>query len=145
MVRYNILKIFINANEAKPGGNIGAMLSPYLYSVNMADFCKRFNEQTKDYNNSIIIPVVLFCDVRDRSYTFYIKVLAISMFISNFFSIRRRLSILNVYDLIVYFSKKYNVNEYRSALMIFAMFRGFKRTVRLFFDFFKVVYDKIFA
>lgn len=144
MIRFNKLKIFINATEAKPGGNIGAMLSPYLYSTNMSDFCKRFNEQTKDYNSTIICPVVLFCDISDRSYTFYIKVLAISMFINYFFSLSRQLSILNIYDLVCFFADKYNIAKYRSALIIFAMFRGFKRKKRLFFDLFDVVYRKLF-
>jgi ribosomal protein L11 len=85
VIRFNNLKIFILVNEAKPGGLIGSMLSPYLYSVNMNDFCKKFNELTKDYLAGIWLCVNIFSDVLDRSYYFLIKNLSVNLLINGIF------------------------------------------------------------
>lgn len=132
MIRFNILKIFISANEAKPGGNIGAMLSPYLFSTNMSDFCKRFNEQTKDYLLGVILSVVLNCDIIDKTYTFIIKPLSITMFIIYFFAFSKKLSILFVYDLIKFFNMFYKIDLYHSALIIFSVIKSFRRRTAIF-------------
>ena len=81
LIRYNSLKIYILAGDAKPGGLIGAMLSPYLYSNNMFEFCKKFNELTKDFDSSVWISVNLFTDIVEKFYTFYIKVISFIMII----------------------------------------------------------------
>lgn len=120
LIRYNTLKIFISAAEAKPGGLIGAMLSPYLYSVNMNDFCKKFNEQSKEFSIGTWLSVVLFCDVSDRLFSFYIKPISLVMLSMDFFSISRKVSCIQIYDLVIYYSKLYKIALYESALVVFS-------------------------
>lgn len=127
MVRFNSLKIFINANEAKPGGNIGAMLSPYLFSSNMMDFCKRFNEQSKDYLNIINIPVFLYTNSIDKTYTFIIKNLSISLFIIFYLALNIKIEILFLFDLVLFYSKIYKISLFQSSLIIFSSLRSFKK------------------
>jgi hypothetical protein len=133
MVRFNTLKIFIIANEAKPGGNIGAMLSPYLFSTNMNDFCKRFNEQSKDYLD-VYLSVILYCDIIDKTYTFIIKPLSITMFISYLFNLNNKLILLNIYDMIKFFNYFYKIDLYFSALIIFSVIKSFRRRTFLFYS-----------
>lgn len=129
MVRFNTLKIFINANEAKPGGNIGAMLSPYLFSVNMTDFCKRFNEQSKDFVNAVYIPVYLYTDNVDKTYTFFLKNLAIGMFLIYYLTSNNKISLLFLYDLVIYYANLYKLSLYRSTLIIFSSLKSFSKRV----------------
>jgi len=132
MIRFNILKIFINANEAKPGGNIGAMLSPYLFSTNMSDFCKRFNDQTKDFNINIIFPVKIYTDTIAKTYIFFLKPLYISMFFLFFFSFEKKISIIFLYDLILFCSQLYNLPLFSCALIIFSVLKTLKKKKSLF-------------
>lgn len=132
MIRFNNLKIYILATEAKPGGNIGAMLSPYLFSVNMSDFCKKFNEQSKDYLNSVWLPVLLYCDIVDKYYTFKIKNISIALILNHMFTIGK-LNILNLYDLVKYYSFIYQLSMYKSSLLIFSIIKTFKKKYMVIF------------
>lgn len=127
MVLYNSLKIFINATEAKPGGNIGAMLSPYLFSTNMSDFCKKFNDQSKDYLNFVILPVKLYTNSIDKTYTFFIKNLSITLFLIYYFSLNNKLNLIFFYDLVCYFSNIYKLSLYYSSLILFSILKSFKK------------------
>ena len=80
LVRFNNLKIILNIFEAKPGGNLSAMLSPYLFSNNMNDFCKKFIDQMKIYNELVYVTVYFFCDISEKFYTFFIKGIPIIFF-----------------------------------------------------------------
>jgi hypothetical protein len=138
MVIFNTLKIYINANEAKPGGLIGAMLSPYLFSINMNDFCKKFNEQTKDYLIDVCLAVKLYCNVKEKTYTFIIKNLDISFFIIYYLSFFRKFTVIFLFDVIKYYSLKYTLSLYRSARIILSMLKLFKKrkfiiTIKKFF------------
>lgn len=69
LVRY--VKLRVPAGSAKPGPAIGQALGPL--GINMAEFCKQFNEQTSDkYENGIPLGVRLAA-LTDRSFTFDIK------------------------------------------------------------------------
>lgn len=127
MVKYNTLKIFITATEAKPGGNIGAMLSPYLFSTNMADFCKRFNDQTKTILNTVLLPVKIYTNSIDKTYTFIIKNFSISLFFIFCFSLSKKLSINFCFDLALFYSKVYQLNLFKSSLIIFSILKTFKK------------------
>lgn len=125
MIRYNRLKIYVLATEAKPGGNIGAMLSPYLFSTNMGDFCKKFNEITKDYLNTVWLPVFLYTDIVEKQYSFFIKPISISMFILDYYEVNRKISIGFLYDLVLYCSKTLSMNVYKMSLVILSILKGF--------------------
>ena len=127
MLRFNTLKIYILAGEAKPGGNIGAMLSPYLFSTNMSDFCKKFNEQSKDYLSGVWLPVTLYCDVLEKVYTFNIKYASVTMFLITFFLTEKKISILFLYDLVYYYTLFYKLSYYNSSLVVFSILKSFKR------------------
>ena len=126
-MRFNSLKIFINATEAKPGGNIGAMLSPYLFSTNMSDFCKKFNEQSKELNNFVILPVYLYVDILDKSYTFLIKPFSVVLFFVYFFSNEKKIKLNNLYDLVLFYSVLYKISVFNSALIILSSLKSFKK------------------
>lgn len=63
------LKLQIPAGKATPAPPIGTALGPH--GVNIMDFCKAFNEQTRDKGDSVI-PVVLTI-YEDRSFDFVLK------------------------------------------------------------------------
>ena len=51
------VRLRVGAGAAKPGPAIGQALGPL--GLNMAEFCKQFNDQTKDYQKDVPVPVVL--------------------------------------------------------------------------------------
>ncbi len=51
------VRLRVGAGAAKPGPAIGQALGPL--GLNMAEFCKQFNEATKIYDKDTPIPVVL--------------------------------------------------------------------------------------
>ena len=52
-----IVRLRIGAGSAKPGPAIGQALGPL--GLNMADFCKKFNEATKEFQKDVPIPCEL--------------------------------------------------------------------------------------
>jgi large subunit ribosomal protein L11 len=64
-----ILKIQIEAGKANPAPPIGTALGPQ--GVNIQDFCKKFNDATKDMAGDIIpVEITIY---EDRSFTFKLK------------------------------------------------------------------------
>ena len=63
------LKLQIEASKANPAPPIGTSLGPH--GVNIQEFCKQFNEATKDMGGDVV-PVVLTI-YEDRSFTFILK------------------------------------------------------------------------
>ncbi len=63
------VKIQIEAGKANPAPPIGTVLGPK--GINLADFCKEFNERTKS-QTGIKIPAVISI-YADRSFTFITK------------------------------------------------------------------------
>eukprot|EP01041_Mallomonas_annulata_P011415 gene11415-23877_t len=72
------VRLLVGAGAAKPGPAIGQALGPL--GVNMAEFCKQFNEITKSYNKDIPVPVVLSA-MSNRSFTFIVKTPPTSWFL----------------------------------------------------------------
>lgn len=52
-----VVRLRVNAGSAKPGPAIGQALGPL--GLNMAEFCKQFNDITKHIEKDIPIPVAL--------------------------------------------------------------------------------------
>lgn len=63
------LKLQIQAGKATPAPPIGTALGPH--GINLMEFCKAFNEKTKDKGDSVI-PVVITI-YEDRSFDFVLK------------------------------------------------------------------------
>ena len=63
------IKLQIKAGEANPSPPVGPALGQH--GVNIMDFCKQFNERTKD-QQGLIIPVVISV-YQDRSFSFITK------------------------------------------------------------------------
>ncbi len=131
LIRYNNLKIIINAQEAKVGGVLSASLAPYLYSANMLDFCKRFNEDTTIYTVGFPLIVNIKCDVVEKKYTYIIKVPGIFVFIKYYFKkFFTGFSIIHFYDFIVFLSELYNKDLYNVSRIFFGVLSSYKRRKR---------------
>ena len=63
-----VVKLQIPAGKATPNPPVGSTLGPYM--INIPEFVKTFNEQTRDKDG--IVSVVVTC-YTDRSYTFEVK------------------------------------------------------------------------
>ncbi len=63
------VKLQIQAGKANPAPPVGTSLGPH--GVSIMDFCKAFNDKTKNQGDSLI-PVVITV-YRDRSFTFELK------------------------------------------------------------------------
>lgn len=64
-----VVKIQIPAAKATPAPPVGTALGPH--GVNMAEFCKAFNDRTKGKEGSTIpVEITIY---KDRSYTFFTK------------------------------------------------------------------------
>jgi large subunit ribosomal protein L11 len=64
-----IVKLQAPGGQANPAKGIGPALGPHGASA--ADFCKQFNDKTKD-QNGLILPVIITI-YQDRTFTFIIK------------------------------------------------------------------------
>lgn len=64
-----VLKIQIEAGKANPAPPIGTALGPQ--GVNIQDFCKQFNDATKEMHGDIVPAEITIYE--DRSFTFVLK------------------------------------------------------------------------
>lgn len=127
LIRFNNLKIILSVLDGKPGGILGAMLSPYLFSTNMNNFCKRFNEQVKIYDESIYSTVNFFCDVSEKTYNYILKGIPLSSFYIYQLSLNKKFKINFLYDLSLYVLNREKINSYLSAYVIYSILRTFKK------------------
>jgi large subunit ribosomal protein L11 len=63
------IKLYVTAAQANPAPPVGPALGQH--GVNIMQFCKQFNEQTKG-KDGLILPVIISV-YEDRSFTFIIK------------------------------------------------------------------------
>ena len=64
------IKLQIPAGKANPAPPVGPALG--RHGVNIMDFCKQFNDRTKDAEKGMALPVVINV-YKDRSFDFVIK------------------------------------------------------------------------
>ena len=65
----SIVKIQIEAGKANPAPPIGPSLAPH--GINLSEFCKQFNDATKDQAGFVVpVEITVF---EDRTYTFKLK------------------------------------------------------------------------
>mmetsp|Transcript_6243 Transcript_6243/g.12667 ORF Transcript_6243/g.12667 Transcript_6243/m.12667 type:complete len:146 (-) Transcript_6243:9-446(-) len=72
------VRLRIGAGTAKPGPAIGQALGPL--GLNMAEFCKQFNDVTKDFEKEVPVPVKLSA-YSNRSFTFSVQTPPTSWFL----------------------------------------------------------------
>jgi len=72
------VRLRVGAGAAKPGPAIGQALGPL--GINMAEFCKQFNEKTKTYEKETPVPVELSA-FSNRTFTFICKTPPTSWFL----------------------------------------------------------------
>ena len=70
-----VIKLYCPAGQANPAPPVGPALGQH--GVNIMDFCKKFNEQTKG-REGLVLPVVISV-YEDRSFTFLIKTPPVSI------------------------------------------------------------------
>jgi large subunit ribosomal protein L11 len=66
---HTVIKLQIPAGKATPAPPIGPALGQH--GVNIMEFCKAYNDQTKDKGNTII-PVEIYV-LKDKTFTFVLK------------------------------------------------------------------------
>ncbi|MBE8182630.1 MAG: 50S ribosomal protein L11 [Candidatus Portiera sp.] len=65
-----VIKVQAPAGQASPGSSLGPALGQH--GVAIQEFCKSFNDKTKDQESGMTLPVVITV-YNDRSFTFIIK------------------------------------------------------------------------
>ncbi len=65
-----VIKVQAPAGQASPGSSLGPALGQH--GVAIQEFCKSFNDKTKDQESGMTLPVVITV-YKDRSFTFVIK------------------------------------------------------------------------
>ncbi len=78
------LKLQIPAGQANPAPPVGPALGQR--GINIAEFCKDFNERTKDMEKGAPIPVTITVQ-SDRSYSFAVRLPPVSYFLKKALSI----------------------------------------------------------
>ncbi len=64
-----VLKLQLDAGKANPAPPVGTALGPH--GINIADFCKKFNEATKDMMGDVVPAEITIFE--DRTFTFKLK------------------------------------------------------------------------
>ena len=90
-----IIKLNLPAQNAKMGGELGAMLGQH--EINIVNFCKKFNKISLSYEKNMLIKVCVY--VLDKG-EFDIKIKGPSTnFLIKQFSVNNCLSWLNIYKI----------------------------------------------
>ncbi|MBI2035710.1 MAG: 50S ribosomal protein L11 [Candidatus Liptonbacteria bacterium] len=63
------LKLQLEAGKANPAPPVGTALGPH--GINIQDFCKQFNDSTKEMTGDVVPAVITIYE--DRSFTFKLK------------------------------------------------------------------------
>jgi len=63
-----IVKLQLQAGKANPAPPVGTALGPQ--GINIQDFCKQFNDQTRDTDGVIPAEITIY---EDRTFTFKLK------------------------------------------------------------------------
>lgn len=80
-----VLKLQIEAGKANPAPPIGPALGQH--GVNIAEFCKQFNEATKDMTGDVVPAEITIYE--DRSFTFKLKTPPASALLKKFASVEK--------------------------------------------------------
>ena len=80
------VKMVVPAGKANPAPPIGTALGPR--GVNIMEFCKAFNEQSKSMEQGSPIPVILTV-YADRSFSFIMKTQPVSYFLKKYANISK--------------------------------------------------------
>ena len=64
-----IVKLQIAAGQAKPAPPVGPVLGQH--GINIVDFCRQFNDRTAEFEQGLLLPVVITVDAQ-KNFTFEI-------------------------------------------------------------------------
>ncbi|MDR0915304.1 MAG: 50S ribosomal protein L11 [Endomicrobium sp.] len=87
-----IIKLQIQAGEANPTPPVGSALGPH--GINIMNFCKQFNEKTKNLEHGIIVPTVITI-FEDRTFSFITKNPPVSVLVKKIVGIAKASAIPN--------------------------------------------------
>jgi len=79
------LKLQIQAGKANPAPPIGTVLGPH--GLNLMDFCKQFNEKTREMGDNVIPALITIYE--DRSFSFILKTPPVSDMIKKALNIQK--------------------------------------------------------
>ena len=80
------IKLQINGGQANPAPPVGPALGQR--GINIMEFCKAFNDKTKDLEKGAPIPVVITA-YKDRSFTFVTKLPPVSYYLKKAAKIKK--------------------------------------------------------
>ena len=80
------IKLQIQAGQANPAPPVGPALGQH--GVNIMDFCKAFNDKTKDVEKGAPIPVIITA-YKDRSFDFITKLPPVSYYLKKAAKIKK--------------------------------------------------------
>jgi large subunit ribosomal protein L11 len=98
----NIIRLVVPAKGATMSPPIGPVLGQY--GINIMEFCKQFNEKTKDFHDGVLLTVLIY-QFADKTFNFVIKNFVNSFLIKELLPLTaetdtrlNKLNILNVKD-----------------------------------------------
>lgn len=80
-----LIKLQIKGGEANPAPPVGTALGPH--GLQIADFCKRFNDATQDRRGEVV-PVIITV-YEDRSFDFILKIAPVSEMIKKSINLKK--------------------------------------------------------
>lgn len=99
----NIIRLMVPAKGATMSPPIGPVLGQY--GINIMEFCKQFNEKTKDFHEGILLTVLIY-QFADKTFNFVIKNFVNSFIIKELLPLVsetdtrfNKLNVLNIKDL----------------------------------------------
>jgi large subunit ribosomal protein L11 len=87
------IKLQVPAGDAKPAPPVGPALGQH--GVNIMDFCKAFNDKTKDTEKGMMLPVVITV-YADRSFDFIVKTPPVPVLIKKTLKLQKGSGVPNV-------------------------------------------------
>ncbi|MGX7582454.1 50S ribosomal protein L11 [Candidatus Vidania fulgoroideorum] len=134
-MKYKI-KLMIEAKTAKPSASINSSLGPK--GININDFCKKFNELTKNYNKGDIVPVLLI--INKKKFKIKLKNPTVSFYLKKFLKIntnilseRKNISVKHDVIYKIYKKKKLDFNT-REKKKIFKTIIGTIKSLGLSYE-----------
>jgi hypothetical protein len=120
------MKQLIPAGEAKPIAPLGVILSQYY--LNLAEFCKNFNNLTNLYEDGILIPTKIIKGLRSKEYQLYFKQPTISFLLDCISTNYHEFYITNLYDILRFLHLNMNGKKPKSlAFLIFSSLSSYNK------------------
>lgn len=100
-VRLISLRAILPAGEAKPAGNLTALLGQH--QINIIDFCSEFNDLTSNLENSLELNVEIF-KYEDKSSVIVVKKPSAFFLLKQVLSDKNSITLENLFDVVRVYS-----------------------------------------